>query len=81
MLHHTLRGSIISLAQVIDVEMERRRLLEQSPIPSTNEEPVLFDTDEIPWWVWIARFHLPEVRQRAALVGLRAASGGCWLRY
>ncbi len=37
-------------------------MLEQSPIPSTNEEPVLFDTAEIPWWAWIRRFHLPEVR-------------------
>lgn len=41
--------------------MARRRLLEESPIPSTNEEPVLFDTSEIPWWAWVRRFHLPEV--------------------
>ncbi len=51
--------------QVIDAEMERRRLLEESPIPSTNEEPVLFDTAEIPWWAWVRRFHLPEVRPAA----------------
>jgi hypothetical protein len=50
------------VAQVIDAEMARRRLLEESPIPSTNEEPVLFDTSEIPWWAWVRRFHLPEVR-------------------
>lgn len=43
-------------------EMARRKLLEDSPIPSTNEEPVLFDTSEIPWWAWVRRFHLPEVR-------------------
>lgn len=57
---------------VIDAEMERRRLLEQSPVPSTNEEPVLFDTGEIPWYVWVRRFHLPEAEKlngRAAMLG------------
>ena len=48
--------------QVIDAEMARRKLLEESPIPSTNEEPVFFDTAEIPWWAWVRRFHLPEAR-------------------
>ena len=52
--------------QVIDAEIARRQMLEETPIPSTNEEPVLFDTAEIPWWAWIRRFHLPEVRQRIA---------------
>ena len=52
--------------QVIDAEMERRRLLEEAPIPSTNEEPVLFDTAEIPWWAWVRRFHLPEVKPAPA---------------
>lgn len=46
---------------VIDAEMARRKLLEDSPIPSTNEEAVVFDTSEIPWWAWVRRFHLPEV--------------------
>ena len=41
--------------------MGRRRLLEDSPIASTNEDPVFFDTDQIPWWAWVKRFHLPEV--------------------
>ena len=50
--------------------MERRRLLEEAPVPSTNEEPVLFDTAEIPWWAWVRRFHLPEVRS----AGPRAAA-------
>lgn len=50
--------------------MERRRLLEESPIPSTNEEPVLFDTAEIPWWAWVRRFHLPEVRHQPAATPL-----------
>ncbi|KAF6255183.1 low molecular mass early light-induced protein [Scenedesmus sp. NREL 46B-D3] len=57
---------------VIDAEMARRRLLEESPIPSTNEEPVLFDTSEIPWWAWVRRFHLPEAEKlngRACMVG------------
>lgn len=39
-------------------------MLEESPIPSTREEPVLFDTAEIPWWAWVRRFHLPEVRHQ-----------------
>jgi hypothetical protein len=55
--------------QVIDAEMARRKLLEESPIPSTNEEPVLFDTSEIPWWAWVRRFHLPEVRHRGHASG------------
>jgi len=57
---------------VIDAEMARRKLLEESPIPSTNEEPVLFDTSEVPWWAWVRRFHLPEAEKlngRAAMVG------------
>ncbi|GFH28894.1 uncharacterized protein HaLaN_27460, partial [Haematococcus lacustris] len=40
--------------------------------PSTNEEPVLFDTAEIPWWAWVRRFHLPEAEKlngRAAMMG------------
>ena len=53
--------------QVIDAEMARRKILEDSPIPSTNEEPVFFDTAEIPWWAWVRRFHLPEVRYHPAL--------------
>lgn len=57
---------------VIDAEMARRKLLEDSPIPSTNEEAVVFDTSEIPWWAWVRRFHLPEAEKlngRAAMVG------------
>ena len=46
--------------QVIDAEMGRRKLLEDSPIASTNEDPVFFDTAQIPWWAWVKRFHLPE---------------------
>jgi hypothetical protein len=47
--------------QVIDAEMGRRKMLEDSPIASTNEDPVFFDTAQIPWWAWVKRFHLPEV--------------------
>ncbi|CAL8467037.1 g6573 [Coccomyxa elongata] len=57
---------------VIDAEMARRKLLEDSPIPSTNEDPVFFDTAQIPWWAWVKRFHLPEAEKangRAAMVG------------
>jgi hypothetical protein len=63
---------------VIDAEIARRQMLEQSPIPSTNEEPVLFDTAEIPWWAWIRRFHLPEAEKlngRACMVGYFLALG------
>lgn len=57
---------------VIDAEAARRKLLEDTPLPSTNEDPVLFDTAEIPWWAWVKRFHLPEAEKlngRAAMVG------------
>jgi hypothetical protein len=56
--------------------MARRRLLEESPIPSTNEEPVLFDTSEIPWWAWVRRFHLPEVRAVTTHIALCLLN--CW---
>lgn len=58
--------------KVIDAEMARRRILEENPIPSINEEPVVFDTSEIPWWAWVRRFHLPEAEKingRACMVG------------
>ncbi|KAL5973780.1 hypothetical protein ACLOJK_030437 [Asimina triloba] len=45
---------------VIDAEVRRRKWLEQKPEASTNEEPVVFDTNIIPWWAWMKRFHLPE---------------------
>ena len=57
---------------VIDAEMARRKMLEDTPIPSTNEDAVIFDTSEIPWWAWVRRFHLPEAEKlngRAAMVG------------
>lgn len=58
-----LQQPYASLFQVIDAEVARRKLLEDNPIPSINEEPVNFDTSEIPWWAWVKRFHLPEVRK------------------
>lgn len=61
---------------VIDAEMGRRRLLEDTPIPSRNDDPVFFDTNMIPWWAWVRRFHLPEAEKlngRAAMVGYLAA--------
>lgn len=50
------------MMQVIDAEIARRRLLENTPIASRNEDPVNWDTSEIPTWAWVKRFHLPEVR-------------------
>ncbi len=64
-------------AQVIDAEMARRKMLEESPIPSTNEEPVFFDTAEIPWWAWVRRFHLPEVRPALTLPYPYPKLAGC----
>ena len=59
--------------QVIDAEMGRRKLLEDSPIASTNEDPVFFDTAQIPWWAWVKRFHLPEARACTLLCCLPCA--------
>ena len=59
-----LRGCQSAL-QVIDAEMGRRKLLEDAPVASINDDPVNFDTDEIPWWAWVQRFHLPEVSGQA----------------
>ena len=56
------------MLQVIDAEMARRRLLEDTPIPSRLDDPVNFDTEMIPWWAWVRRFHLPEVRPPQAVV-------------
>ena len=42
------------------------------PLPSLADDPVNFDTSEIPWWAWVRRFHLPEAEKlngRAAMVG------------
>lgn len=57
---------------VLDAEVARRRALEQNPTPSIMEDPVEFDTSEVPWWVWVRRYHLPEaelVNGRAAMIG------------
>ena len=62
---------IVYSLQVIDAEMGRRRLLEDTPIASTNEDPVFFDTDQIPWWAWVRRFHLPEVGSSITILLLR----------
>lgn len=45
---------------MIDAEIARRKLLEESPVASVNGA-VKFDTSSIPWWAWVKRFHLPEV--------------------
>ena len=57
---------------VLDAEVVRRRALEENPTPSVMEDPVNFDTSEVPWWVWVRRYHLPEaelVNGRAAMIG------------
>jgi len=53
--------------EVIDAEMDRRRILEETPAGTTNSNPVLFDTSVVPWWAWVRRFHLPEVRTDTSL--------------
>lgn len=65
---HAHACNVLGCVQVIDAEMARRKLLEDSPIPCTNEDPVNFDTSEVPWWAWVRRFHLPEVSLAAACV-------------
>ena len=64
---------------VIDAEMARRKLLEDTPIPSITEEAVVFDTADIPWWAWVRRFHLPEVGPLLPLGCDRAGCGRAWL--
>lgn len=57
---------------VIDAEMQRRKILEDTPLPSRLDSPVNFDTSMVPWWAWVKRFHLPEAEKlngRAAMVG------------
>ena len=63
--------------QVIDVEISRRKLLEATPIACMNEDPVNFDTSEIPWWAWVKRFHLPEVRARVGCTHFDSNLGFC----
>lgn len=60
--------------------MARRKLLEDLPIPSTNEEPVLFDTSEIPWWAWIKRFHLPEVSVEHSSLAPKTVPQLVWMK-
>lgn len=47
---------------MIDAEIERRKILEETPVASISDA-VRFDTSEIPWWAWVKRFHLPVVRK------------------
>ncbi|KAI9087053.1 hypothetical protein K1719_031014 [Acacia pycnantha] len=61
---------------VIDAEARRRKLLEDNPESSSNEDPVVFYTSIIPWWAWMKRFHLPEAERlngRAAMIGFLMA--------
>ncbi|KAK4801375.1 hypothetical protein SAY86_021862 [Trapa natans] len=62
---------------VIDAEVRRRKWLEDNPESSSNDNPVVFDTSIIPWWVWMKRFHLPE----AELLNGRAAMIGFFMAY
>lgn len=54
---------------VIDVEIARRKLLEDTPITTRINEPVNFDTAMVPWWVWMRRFHLPEAEKANGRAG------------
>lgn len=47
---------------MIDAEIERRKILEETPVASISDA-VRFDTSEIPWWAWVKRFHLPVVHK------------------
>ena len=61
---------------VIDAEATRRRYLEAFPEVSTLEDEVKFDTNMVPWWAWVRRFHLPEAEKingRAAMLGFASS--------
>jgi hypothetical protein len=55
---------------VIDAEIVHRKMLEENP--AVYDEDGTFDLGQIPWQVWMMRFHLPEAEKangRAAMVG------------
>ena len=55
---------------VIDAEIVHRKMLEENP--AVYDEDGVFDLGQIPWQVWMTRFHLPEAEKangRAAMVG------------
>jgi len=55
---------------VIDAEIVHRKMLEENP--AVYDEDGVFDLGQIPWQVWMTRFHLPEAERangRAAMVG------------
>jgi len=57
---------------VIDAEVVRRKWVEDRPEGSTNDDPVKFNLNQVPFPVWVKRFHLPEAEEingRAAMVG------------
>jgi len=61
---------------VIDAEVRRRRILEDKPEATKNDDMVTFDTSDIPLTAWVKRFHLPQAEQvngRAAMIGFFAA--------
>lgn len=61
-MYHYLYAENTCGMKVIDAEMERRKLLAETPVDSIYGQPVNFDTQSIPWWAWVRRFHLPEVQ-------------------
>lgn len=61
---------------VVDAEVRRRKILEDYPCAGNENYPVTFDLSDIPWKVWVTRFHLPEaemVNGRASMIGLVSA--------
>ena len=59
---------------VIDAEIVHRKMLEENP--AVYDHDGTFDTSQIPWQVWVRRFHLPEAEKangRAAMVGYLCA--------
>jgi len=57
---------------VIDAEILRRKWLEIRPEGSSFDNEITFRLSEIPTWVWIKRFHLPQaelINGRACMVG------------
>lgn len=57
---------------VIDAEVIRRKWVEDRPEGSSNDDPVFFNLNQVPFPVWVKRFHFPEAEEingRAAMVG------------
>eukprot|EP00249_Psilotum_nudum_P036336 c6827_g1_i1 orf=164-1006(+) len=71
LLQFTMNGKV-DWDAVIDAEASRRKCLEESPVSTSSDDPVHFDSSMIPLWAWIRRFRMPEtevLNGQVAVVG------------